>query len=167
MQRKVSTSTTVARLPADLVAGAAAGALAGGLAALAYLAEMYADMAVLNHHYDEVRVIGRAITRDRWWPVVGVIGNLLAGAGAGAFYGAFVAPRFRVPPVAGGLIFAQIENGTLYPPVMPLIDRFHPDIRQGLMPRSFTPLSFVEAVLRHVAYGVALGWLYPRVRQHL
>lgn len=144
---------------------AASGALAGGIAAVAYLAEMYADMAILGHRYDEVRVIGRAITRGPAWRPLGIAGNLLAGAAAGAFYAAVVEPRLPGSPIVKGLIFAQVENATLYPPVMPLLDRFHPDIRQGSLPRSFTPLSFLEAILRHVAYGAALGWLAPRARR--
>ena len=49
-----------------------------------------------------------------------------------------------------GLLFAQTENLVLWPLII-LIDRVNPDIKNGSRPVYNRPLPFLQEVLRHAA----------------
>ena len=61
-----------------------------------------------------------------------------------------------------GLLFGQAENLVLWP-VIVVLDRLHPAIRQGALPRFNRPVVFLQEVFRHVVYGVTLGLVYDRL----
>src|SRR5215218_4018201 len=79
----------------------ARGALAGAVAAGVWAAQQPLDKAVFGVEYDDVEVLGKAVTRGPAWAPVGVGLHLANGALFGALY-ANVAPRVPLPSWARG-----------------------------------------------------------------
>ena len=42
----------------------------------------------------------------------------------------------------------------------PLADKYHPLIQDGELPRLFNWTSFLQNIVRHLVFGLALGFLY-------
>src|SRR5207245_6935865 len=72
------------------------GALAGAAAAAVWAAQIPLDKRIFDNDYDDVEVLGKAVTRGPAWPVVGVLLHLQNGALFGAAYSQ-LAPRLPVP----------------------------------------------------------------------
>ncbi len=135
--------------------------LAGLAGAAAYLAEQYLDMRLLRFGGDDVRLLGQALTRrDPAWRVAGLAVHASNGIALSLIYAALLRNRLPGAPVLRGLLLGQVENAALWPLVPLVIDRFHPAIRDGLMPRLNTPAYAAQAILRHLAYGAVLGSVY-------
>ncbi|MGA2166095.1 MAG: hypothetical protein ABSH36_16750, partial [Solirubrobacteraceae bacterium] len=100
------------------------GALAGALAAGAWAALMPLDKRVLRSDFDDVELLGKAITRQSWWPAAGLLAHLQNGALFGAVY-ANVAPRTPLPSWARGPAAGMAENFATWP-LLALTDRLHP-----------------------------------------
>ena len=73
--------------------------------------------------------------------------------------------RLPGPPWLRGVLFTMIENALLWGAI-PLFDRFHPSIRAGQLPKMNRPIPFLQQVLRHIAYGAALGIVYEWRTKH-
>lgn len=159
LRRQFQRDQTHPGLARRTLAGVAAGTLSAGV----YLAAMYTDVRLTGHRYDPVRLAGRAVTRSPAWPAVGIAANLLLGVAVGASYGAIGERLLPGSPLVKGLIYGQGENLTLYPLMAPLVDRYHPDIRSGRLPRLMTWPSFLLDIPRHFAFGAALGLFYPLI----
>src|SRR5215213_6829728 len=82
--------------------------------------------------YSDVRLLGRLATRGRFWPVVGTAAHVANGAVFGAVF-----RRLGGRGPLAGLIAAQGENAVLWP-VLAVMDRIHPDRRNGDWPRLLT-----------------------------
>ena len=136
------------------------GALAGAVAAGVWAAQQPADKAVFGVAYDDTELLGKALTRRRGWPVVGLAIHLGNGALVGAAY-ANVAPRLPVPSWSRGPIVALTEHLATWPLTM-LVDRVHP--ARDDMPRLAGSLpAFAQATWRHLVFGVVLGELERRL----
>lgn len=136
-------------------------ALAGLAGAAAYLAEQHLDMRLLRFEGDDVRLLGLALTRrDPAWRVAGLAVHAGNGITLALIYAALLRNRLPGAPVLRGLLLGQVENAILWPLVPLVIDRYHPAIRDSLMPRLNTPAYAAQAVLRHLAYGAVLGGVY-------
>jgi hypothetical protein len=113
--------------------------------------------------------LGRALG-TRWYSDQRLLGGLLGVAppaglavhlANGAFFGAvFERAGGRGP--ARGVLAAQAENLALWP-AMAVVDRIHPDRRNGLWP----PLVgnrrvFAYEVAAHALFGAVLGVLLPQ-----
>jgi hypothetical protein len=132
-------------------------AAAGALASAAYAAEMYLDEAVTGYRFDDVQLLETALRgRTARVPVAGMVLHLANGAGLGLIYHAVVAPRLRGPAWVRGLAFGMLFLGTVWP-LTPLVDRVHPAIRRGELPKLATPVAFGQNLARHLVFGLVLG----------
>ncbi len=130
------------------------GALAGALAAALWAAAEPALGRVYGTPFSDVRLLGRVVTRGRLWPVAGLV--LHVGNGA-AFGWAFESLGGR--GVRRGLLAAEVENLALWP-AMAIVDRLHPDRRDGNWPTLLTdPRTFAFEATTHALFGASLGAL--------
>lgn len=136
------------------------GALAGALAAGAWAALMPLDKRVLRSDFDDVELLGKAITRQSWWPAAGLLAHLQNGALFGAVY-ANVAPRTPLPSWARGPAAGMAENFATWP-LVALADRLHP-AREELPTAFANPRALAQSMWRHLLFGVLLGELERRL----
>ncbi|MBJ7329130.1 MAG: hypothetical protein JHC95_04475 [Solirubrobacteraceae bacterium] len=141
------------------LAPTARGALAGAAAATVWWAQQPLDRRVFGVAYDDTELLGKAITRGRAWPAVGLAFHLANGAAFGALY-ANAAPRMPLPSWAKGPAAAMGEHLASWPFVA-LSDRAHP-AREELTSLAGNPRAFAQATWRHLLFGVVLGELERR-----
>ncbi len=140
-------------------------AVAAGLVASAgYVVAMEADLAITGHNADDLVFLGRPLVgRHRCWAKpAGFVVHLANGAVLALVYARFAHHRLPGPPWLRGIVFANLENGILYP--LTLLERHHPAIRDGQLDRYWHPLAFLQSIPRHIVYGAVLGGLYARWR---
>jgi hypothetical protein len=107
--------------------------------------------------YSDVRLLGRFVTRGRAWPAAGVVLHVANGAVFGAAF-----ERAGLRGVKAGVLAAQAENAALWP-AMALVDRLHPDRRDGTWPPlARSPRVAVYEFLAHALFGAVLGALVRR-----
>ncbi len=136
------------------------GAMAGAFAAGVWAAQQPADKSVFGIDYDDTELLGKAITRGRAWPVVGLALHLGNGAVLGAAY-ATIAPRMPVPSWSRGPIVGLAEHLATWPLTV-VVDRLHP--ARDDMPRlAGSWRAFAQATWRHALFGVVLGELERRL----
>lgn len=136
------------------------GALAGAVAAGVWAAQQPADKTVFGVDYDDTELLGKAVTRGRAWPVVGLAMHLGNGAALGAVY-ATVAPRMPVPSWSRGPIVGLAEHLATWPLTV-VVDRLHP--ARDDMPRlAGSWRAFAQATWRHALFGIVLGELERRL----
>ena len=134
-------------------------ALAGALGAAAYLGEMAIDLRLIDCPTKDLMLLGRPFSASRRvWPLLGTAIHFFNGVALAQVYGA-VGGRLPGPPWLRGTVFTQIEN-SLFWGLVPLLDRYHPAIRSGELPKMNRPIPFAQQVLRHIAYGAVLGAAY-------
>ena len=133
------------------------GAAAGALAAAAWAASEPVLQRVFRTPYSDVRLLGRFVTRGRTWPAAGVAVHVANGAVFGAVF-----ERAGLRGVKAGVLAAQAENAALWP-AMALVDRVHPDRRDGTWPPlARSPRVAVYELLAHALFGAVLGALVRR-----
>ena len=136
------------------------GAVCGALAAAVWALQQPLDKLAFDSRYDDVELLGRAVTRgDRWYPVGWAL-HVQNGAVFGAIY-ANVGPAVPVPPALLGPLAALCEHVVLWP-LGRLSDRFHP-AREQLPTLTGNRRAFAQASWRHLLFGVVLGELERRV----
>ena len=145
--------------PARLQRGAVSGLAAGA----AFATVMQADMAISGKRVDDFQLLAGFGPFRNNWKVPGAIVHTFNSVLLGAAYST-VEPLLAGPGWRRGLVFAIVENTLLYPFVA-LLDRIHPAIRAGDLLRYGQPWSFAAETLRHVAYGLVLGYLFERQRR--
>jgi hypothetical protein len=136
------------------------GAIAGALAAAAWAAIQPLDKQLFRSGYDDLELLGKAVTRERWWPAAGLGLHLANGAAFGAVY-AHGRPFIPGPPVARGLLAALAENFATWP-LTALTDRYHP-ARDELPQLSGDARTLAQRTFRHALFGVVLGELERRL----
>jgi len=130
------------------------GAVAGALGAAVWAAAEPALGRAFGTTFSDVRLLGRVVTRGRLWPVAGVAVHVANGAAFG-----WVFERVGGRGVRLGVLAAEAENLALWPG-MALVDRFHPDCRDGTWPRLLTnPRTFAYEATTHGLFGALLGAL--------
>ncbi|HET6316219.1 MAG TPA: DedA family protein [Chloroflexota bacterium] len=143
------------------------GAVAGGLAtvvstlALNVAVHLSGDLALLPPG----DLIEHARARFAVLALVRVIGPvmLLAATPAfmavgvvwGAIYAEFVEPHLHYPDWLAGMSFALLPLGVALVVVLPILDGAAPELGP------LGPLAAASEALRHIAYGAALGLIYP------
>src|SRR5690242_4502541 len=128
------------------------GAKAGAVAALVWAAVEPFDRRVLRHDYSDVAVLGKAVTRTRAWPLVG----LAMHAANGAVFGAVYAETRRNGTSA--VTMALTEHTVLFP-LGAIVDRWHPARgTKGLAPL-WSKRAFAQATFRHLLFGALVGHL--------
>ena len=130
------------------------GAAAGALAAVVWAALEPALGRIVGTPISDVKLVGRAVTRGRLWPVAGVAIHVGNGA---AFGWAF--ERLGLRGARRGVLAAELENLVLWPGML-LVDRFHADRRSGAWPPLATNgRAFAYEATTHGLFGAALGAL--------
>ena len=136
------------------------GAVCGAAAAAVWALEQPLDKLLFSSGYDDVELLGKAVTRgDAWYPA-GVALHLANGAVFGAVY-SNLAPVLPIPPVLRGPAVALGEHFAGWP-LGALSDRFHP-ARKDLPTLSGNRTAFAQATVRHLLFGIVLGELERRV----
>jgi hypothetical protein len=136
------------------------GALAGGVAAAVWALQMHLDKHVFGSDYDDVELLGKAITRGSAWRAVGLALHIQNGALFGAAY-ANVAPAVPLPSWMRGPLAGLIENFSGWP-LTAVSDRVHP-ARKELPPLSGNARALAQSTWRHLVFGVVLGELERRL----
>ncbi|HWH45226.1 MAG TPA: hypothetical protein VNT32_10880 [Thermoleophilaceae bacterium] len=140
------------------------GAGAGALAALAWAAQQPLDKLAFGSSYDDVELLGKAVTRGPSWPLAGVAMHAANGAVFGAAY-AQLRPFLPGPPAVRGALAGLAEHVALWPLVR-LVDRVHP-ARSELTPLSGNTRAYAQAAWRHALFGAILGEIEHRLNARL
>src|SRR5436190_19243876 len=138
----------------------ARGALAGAVAAGVWAAQQPFDKAVFGVQYDDVELLGKAVTRGPAWVPVGTALHVANGALLGALY-ANVAPRMPLPSWARGPFAALLENFATWPLTI-VAEHVHP-ARKELPDLSRNPRALAQATWRHLLFGFVMGELERRL----
>jgi hypothetical protein len=136
------------------------GALAGALAAGVWALQMPLDKRAFGVAFDDVELLGRAVTRSGWWPLAGWALHLQNGALFGAVY-ANVAPRTPLPSWVRGPAAGMAEHLATWP-LVALTERVHP-AREELPAAFANPRALAVATWRHLLFGALLGELERRM----
>lgn len=136
------------------------GAVAGSLAAAAWALQQPLDKRVFRFAFDDVELLGKAVTRGPRWRTVGAAMHVANGAVFGVLY-ARVAPRIRCLPAWGKGPAAALAEHLATWPATALTDRFHP-ARSSLPQLRRSRRAFAQATWRHLLFGMILGELERR-----
>ncbi len=118
------------------------------------------DKLALSSRYDDVELLGKAVTRGDGWLPIGFAIHMENGALFGALY-ANLAPAMPIPAVLRGPVAALGEHFALWP-LVALTDRLHP-ARDELPILRGNRAAFLQAIWRHLLFGLVLGELERRV----
>jgi hypothetical protein len=133
-------------------------AVSGAAAAVVWAAVEPLDRRVFRCDYSDVALLGKAFTRSRAWPAVG----LAAHAVNGAVFGLVLSEVQRVtraPTRPLAFAMALAEHVTLWP-LGALSDRFHPARGEPGVPRLIgSRRAYAQATFRHALFGIVLGRL--------
>jgi hypothetical protein len=136
------------------------GAVCGAVAAAAWALQQPLDKLVFSSRYDDVELLGKALTRGESWYPLGFAMHLGNGAVFGAVY-ANLSPALPLPRVLRGPAAALAEHIALWP-MGALSDRFHP-ARRELPTFAGNRPAFAQSTWRHLLFGAVLGELERRV----
>ena len=136
------------------------GAISGAIAAAVWALQQPVDKIVFGSSYDDVQILGRAVTRGEHWYAAGLALHLYNGALFGALY-ANLAPALPLPVGMRGPAAALAEHVAFWP-LGALSDRFHP-AREELPQLAGNRKAFAQATWRHVLFGLVLGELERRL----
>jgi hypothetical protein len=136
------------------------GAVCGAVAAAIWAIQQPADKLVFGSGYDDVELLGKAVSRGNSWYPVGLALHMQNGAAFGAVY-ANIAPLAALPPIVRGPAFALAENFLMWP-LTTMTDRLHP-ARKELPALAGNRRALAQATWRHLLFGLVLGELERRV----
>ncbi len=133
-------------------------ALAGASAALIWAALEPLDQRLFGCDYSDVALLGKAVTRSRWWRPAGLAMHAANGAAFGlALRDLQRRTGWNTRRLALGA--ALVEHLALYP-LNVAVDRFHPARgERGLPPLATNTRAFAQATFRHALFGFLLGRL--------
>jgi hypothetical protein len=132
------------------------GALAGAAAAGVWAAQQPLDKRVFGCGFDDVQLLGQAVTRGPLWPLAGLLLHLQNGAIFGALYANLPTATRRLPAAARGPLAALAEHLATWP-ASGVAWRAHP--ARGDLDEP----SFWQAAWRHALFGFVLGELERRL----
>jgi len=130
------------------------------VAAAVWALEQPLDKLLLHCEYDDVQLLGTAVTRGRAVYPVGLAMHIANGAVFGALYANFVGTIPLPRPLCGPAV-SLCEHVTLWP-LGALSDRFHP-ARKELPRLQGNQRAFAQGALRHLLFGLTLGELERRL----
>lgn len=138
------------------------GAIAGGIAAAVWAAQQPLDKRVFGVEYNDVELLGKAVTRGSEWPAVGVALHVGNGAAFGALY-AQLRPFLFGPPVLRAITAAMIENFASWP-LINLAEEHHPAKRE--LPKiAGNTRALAQATWRHALFGAVMGVIEQRLNR--
>jgi uncharacterized membrane protein YagU involved in acid resistance len=137
-------------------------AWAGLLATIVYSIVMEGDKAIVGNHFSDTRFIqglleGEAHSKGIF--VLSWVIHLLNGVALAEIYGAVAKRLLPGPDWLRGSIFGEIFIVAVWW-LTPLADKYHPLIKNGELPKLANWTSFLQNILRHLAFGLTLGLLY-------
>ncbi len=136
------------------------GAVCGAVAAAVWALQQPLDKLLFSSRYDDVELLGRAVTRGAGWYPVGLALHLQNGAMFGAVY-ANLAPVLPLRAPLRGPTAAMVEHLLLWP-LGGVTDRVHP--ARGQLPLlGGNRRAFAQATWRHLLFGLVLGELERRL----
>lgn len=138
------------------------GAIAGIAGGAAMAANILIDMKLTGGVANDFRLLGQIGPLKKHWRITGPIIHMGNAVALGALYGV-VEPHLKGDGGMRGSTFAMIENTGLWPLVM-LLDRIHPAIKDGELTPYSAPFPFAVEVVRHLSYGAALGCAYEMLK---
>lgn len=140
------------------------GALAGGIAAAVWAAQQPLDKRAFDSRYDDVELLGKAVSRGDGWPATGLALHVQNGAVFGAVYAQL--RRFVPgPAVARGAAAGLAEHFALWP-LVAFTDRHHPRRRE--LPRlGGNRRAFWQAVYRHALFGAIMGAIEAKLNAEI
>jgi hypothetical protein len=136
------------------------GAICGAVAAAVWALQQPADKLAFRSEFDDVELLGKAITRGDGWYPAGLAWHMQNGAVFGAAY-ANLAPVLPLPPIARGPFVALVEHCFTWP-LGYVSDRLHP-ARSELPRLGGNRRAFAQATWRHLVFGLVLGELERRL----
>ncbi|HEX4010858.1 MAG TPA: hypothetical protein VHX62_12655 [Solirubrobacteraceae bacterium] len=136
------------------------GAVSGAVAAAVWGLQQPLDKLVFSSRYDDIELLGKAVTRRDSWLPVGFGIHMANGALFGAVY-ANVAPILPVPPALRGPLAGVAEHVVGWP-LVSLTDRLHP-ARDDLPNLGGNRAAYLQALWRHFLFGLVLGELERRI----
>ncbi|HWE10756.1 MAG TPA: hypothetical protein VG325_15505 [Solirubrobacteraceae bacterium] len=136
------------------------GAVSGIVAAAVWAMQQPLDKLVFSSRYDDVELLGKAVTRGEGWYPLGLALHLSNGALFGAVY-ANLAPAMPLRPALRGPAAGLAEHMALWP-LVSLTDRVHP-AREDLPKLGADRGAYLQAAWRHLVFGVVLGELERRL----
>ncbi len=136
------------------------GAVCGAVAAAVWALQQPLDKLLFSSRYDDVELLGRAVTRGEGWYPAGLALHMQNGAVFGAVY-ANLAPILPLQAPLRGPAFAMIEHLLVWP-LGGVADRVHP-ARGQLPPLARNRRAFAQATWRHLLFGLVLGDLERRL----
>ena len=139
------------------------GALAGAVAAAVWAAQQPLDKRLFRFPFDDVELLGKAVTRGPCWRAIGTAMHLANGALFGALYANLATRASRVPAWGRGPAAALAEHLASWPATA-LTDRLHP-ARAELPVLARSRRAFAQATWRHLLFGAVLGTLERRLRR--
>lgn len=136
------------------------GAVCGAVAAAVWALAQPLDKLVFSSPYDDVELLGKALTRGSGWYPAGLALHMGNGALFGGLY-ANLAPVLPLPPPVRGPAVAIAEHLALWP-LGTVSDRIHP-ARKELSKLGGNRRAFAQSTWRHLLFGAVLGELERRV----
>jgi hypothetical protein len=122
--------------------------------------EQPVDKALFSSDYDDVELLGKAVTRGDGWYPAGLALHMYNGAVFGAVY-ANIARVLPLHPILRGPLVALAQHAAFWP-LGSLSDRFHP-ARKELPALAGNRRAFAQSAWRHVLFGAVLGELERRI----
>lgn len=136
------------------------GAVCGAVAAAVWALQQPLDKLAFASRYDDVELLGRAVTGGEGFYPVGLALHMGNGAIFGAVY-ANIAPALPLPAPLKGPACAVVEHLVLWP-LFRVSDRAHP-ARDQLPVITGNRQAFAQATWRHLLFGFVLGELERRL----
>ena len=138
-------------------------ALAGLLATAAYSLAMEGDMSITGNRFSDVRFIqgmmGKQATAQKKFLALAWLLHFLNGIVLAEIYAALLKRFLPGPNWLKGTIFGEIFILAAWP-LTPFADKHHPLIQNGELPKLANRTSFLQNIVRHMVFGLALGLLY-------
>src|SRR5712692_11357809 len=125
-------------------------AAAGAGAAFAWAAVEPLDKRLFRLDYSDVALLGKLVTRSRWWPAAGLALHMTNGAVFGLAYN-------RLRP-RSALALALAENFATFPFASQVVRR-HPASGEAGLAAVGNVRGLAQATARHALFGVVLGRL--------
>ena len=130
------------------------GAVAGAVATVVMTLEESLDQRLFDYEYDDIKILGKLVTRGEHWRPIGWVLHVQNGAWLGAAY-ARLKPSLPGPAVVRGLLLGLAEHLATWPLTV-VFDRYHP-ARKELPKLAHSGRAFGQATVRHAVFGIVLG----------
>jgi hypothetical protein len=138
-------------------------AYAGVLATVAYTIAMEVDMTLTGNRFNDIHfiqgMIGGTEPQKKRFLFLAWTLHLLNGALLGEIYAAIFKRFLPGPNWLKGAIFGELFILSAWW-FTPFVDKHHPLIKSGELPKLATWTSFLQNIVRHFIFGVTLGLLY-------